>query len=67
MFSKELLENVKCLDEADRLQPLRELLRDPALAKHAFDPFGLRGNFEAAQILLEELEKSKASSQPEIE
>ncbi len=67
MLSQELLENVKRLDEADKLQLLRELLSDPALAKHAFDPFGLRGNFEAAQILLEELEKSKASSQPEIE
>ena len=66
MLSNELLEQVKRLDEDDKLQLLRALINDPALAKYAYDPFGLRGNFDAAQIMLDELEKIESASQPEI-
>ncbi len=62
MLSKELLEQVKALDDDDKLTLLRTLLVDPALEKYAYDPLGLRNNYELAQKMLEELEKMKASA-----
>ena len=67
MLSKELLAQVEALDEDDKLKLLQTLIDDPALAKVAYDPFGLRGNYEAAQKLLDLLEKQKVSTQPEVE
>lgn len=67
MLSEELLEQVKGLDDEDKVQLCRLLMADPALGPYAFDLSGLRGNYEAAQVLLDMLEKSKASSQLEVE
>ena len=67
MLSKELLEQVKALNDDDKLTLFHSLFVDPALAKYAYDPLGLRYNYEVAQKLLEQLEKVKESTQPEIE
>ena len=67
MLSDELLAQVEALDEEDKLKLLQLLIDDPALAKYAYDPFGLRGNHEAAQKLLELLEEEKVKTQPAVE
>ena len=67
MLSRELLEQVKALGDDDKLTLFQALLVDPALAKYAYDPLGLRNNYAVAQKLLEQLEKVKESTQPEIE
>ena len=67
MVSKELLDEVMALDEDDKLYLLRRLLQDPAMAKYAFDPMGLRSSYEAADKLMELLEEKKLKSVPSIE
>ncbi len=67
MLSKELLEEVNALSDDDKLTLLRILFQDPALEQYAYDPLGLRNNYQLEQLLLKELEKMKASAQPEIE
>lgn len=57
MVSKELLDEVMCLNEEDKLHLLRMLLQDPAMSKYAFDPMGLRTNYEAAAKLMEMMEE----------
>ena len=66
MVSKELLDEVMCLNEEDKLHLLRMLLQDPAMAKYAFDPMGLRSSYEAAAKLMELLEEKKLSSESSI-
>ena len=60
MVSKELLDEVLGLDENDKLHLLRMLLRDPAMAKYAFDPIGLHANYEAARILREMIDQDSS-------
>jgi len=67
MVSKELLDEVLGLDKDDKLHLLRTLLRDPAMAKYAFDPMGLRGSYEAAEKLMELMEEEKLRSVSSIE
>ena len=52
MLSKELQDEVLALDEVEKLELLRLLLSDPAMSKYAFDPMGLRGNYEIAAKLM---------------
>jgi len=66
MLSKELLDQVKKLNDDDKLALFRTLLADPALEQYAFDPTGLRYNYELAQKLLEELERVEEATEPEI-
>lgn len=67
MLSEELLEQVKQLDDADKVDLFWLLRDDPALAEIAPEVTGLRYNWKAVQILQEMLEKSEAESQPETE
>ena len=67
MVPKALLDAVLSLDEDGKLYLLKTLLRDPALEKHAYDPLGLRSNYEAARILREMIEQRKTSNEPSLE
>lgn len=67
MLSKELLAQVKALDDDDKLTLLQTLMDDLALGEQGYDIFGFRGNYQVAEALMKELEKLKASTQPEIE
>ena len=62
MLSKELQAEVLGLEEDDKLELLRLLLNDPAMSKYAFDPLGLRTNYEAAAKLMELMEEQKSKS-----
>ncbi len=61
MLSEELLQQVKALSEDDKLALFRMLAYDPAVGEHAYDPLGLRSNFEAARVLQDLLAEEKAS------
>ena len=65
MLSKELLAQVQALDDDDKLTLLRTLLHDPALEQFAFDPLGLRTDYQLAEVMMEELEKINASEKKE--
>ena len=67
MLSKELQDEVLALDEVDKLELLRLLLSDPAMSKYAFDPMGLRGNYEMAAKLMKLMEEEKSTSVSSIE
>lgn len=67
MLSNELLEQVKALNDDDKLALLRILYKDPALKQYAYDPMGLRTSPELAQNMLALVEQMKESSQPVIE
>ncbi len=67
MLSKELLDQVQALNDDDKLALLNILIDDLALGEHGYEIFGFRGNAKVAEVLVAELEKFKASLQPEIE
>ncbi|MCE2471059.1 MAG: hypothetical protein J4G18_04005 [Anaerolineae bacterium] len=67
MVSKKLLDEVLGLDENDKLHLLQMLLRDPAMAKYAFDPIGLHANYEAAAKLMEFMEQEELKRESSIE
>lgn len=67
MLSNELLEQVKALNDDDKLAMLRVLMNDLALGEHGYELFGYRGNGQVAEALMAELEKYKASIQAELE
>ena len=67
MLSNELLEQIRRLDKENKVKLLRTLLRDPDLEEYAYDPLGIRTNYEVAQKMLDILEEQKAQSHPEIE
>ena len=64
MLPNELIEQVKALDDDEKLRLLQILIEDPALSKHAYDPFGLRGNFQAAEILMNMHEEKSGAAEP---
>ena len=64
MLSKELRDEVLGLEEDDKLELLRLLLSDPAMSKYAFDPLGLRTNYEAAAKLMALMEEKAVISAP---
>ena len=66
MLSRELLDQVNRLDEQDKLELLQTLIDDLSLGEYGYEIFGFRGNSQVAEKLLEELEKFKASTEPEI-
>ncbi len=67
MLTKELLEQVQALNDDDKLTLLRTLLNDPALEQYAYDPLGIRNNYELAQNMLKILEEQKVAAHAEIE
>lgn len=67
MLSNELLEQISRLDKENKLQLLRTLLRDPDLEEYAYDPLGIRTNYEVAQKMMDILEEQKAQCHPETE
>lgn len=67
MLSKELLDQVKALNDEDKLALLRTLIDDLALGEHGYNLFAFRGNDEIAAALMRELEKPEAAAEPEIE
>ncbi len=67
MVSKELLDEVMCLNEEDKLYLLRMLLNDPVMAKYAFDPMGIRGSHEIAAKLMEVMAEETMKSVSNIE
>ncbi len=67
MIPLDLLEQVKRLDEDDKLKLLQILVDDLSLSDHGYEIFGFRGNAQIAGRMLEILEEQKAQSHPEIE
>ena len=67
MLSKELLEEVNALSDDDKLTLLRTILKDPALEQYAYDPLGIRNNYELAQNMIKILEEQKVAAHAEIE
>lgn len=65
MLSKELINQVKSLDDEDKVRLFWMLRDDPALAEIAPEVTGLRYNYEAARILQEMLEDIKSESRLE--
>ena len=66
MLSDELLQLIMRLDKENKMRLLRALLRDPDLEEYAYDPLGIRTNYEVARKMMEILEERKAQSHPEI-
>ena len=60
-----LLERVKELEKTDKVKLLQALITDPEMAEYAYDPYGLRGNFRAAQILQEMSREAQAPPEPQ--
>ena len=66
MLPGDLLEDVKRLDNDDKLKLLQILVDDLSLTDHGYEIFGYRGNHEIAGRMLEIMERQEASSRPEI-
>ena len=62
MLVDELLAQVKALRKEDSLMQFRALRHDPDPGEHAFDPIGLRTNYEAANMLMRMLEEENAKT-----
>lgn len=67
MLADELLQQIMRLDKENKVRLLRTLLHDPDLAEYAYDPLGIRTNYEVAGKMMDILERQKAQSHPEIE
>lgn len=67
MLLDELLEQIMRLDKENKVKLLRALLRDPVMEEYAYDPLGIRTNYELAQKMMDIFEEQKAQSHPEIE
>ena len=65
MLSDELLAQIRALDAADKVELFGILRDDPALAEIATNFIALRNNYEAARILQEMLEGTKAERSEE--
>ena len=66
MLLEELLDEVKRLDEDDKLKLLQFLVDDLSLADYGYQLFGFRGNAQIAGRMLDILERQKAPSRPEV-
>ncbi len=62
-----LIDEIMSLDSDDKRTLVGLLLRDPELAPFAFDPMGLRTNYEAARILQKMIDKKKVAREPKSE
>lgn len=67
MLPADLLEDVKRLDNDDKLKLLQILVDDLSLTDQGYEIFGFRGNYEIAGRMLEILERQETSGRPEIE
>ena len=66
MLSDELLQQIKRLDEDDKLKLLQILVDDLSLSDHGYEIFGFRGNAQIAGRMLEILEWQETASRPEV-
>ena len=66
MLPRDLLDDVKRLDNDDKLKLLQILVDDLSLTDHGYEIFGFRGNYEIAGRMLEIMERQETSSKPEI-
>lgn len=67
MLSVELLDEIKRLDDDDKLKLLQILVDDLSLSDHGYEIFGFRGNAQIAGRMLEVLERQETASSPEVE
>ncbi len=67
MLSEELLEQVKRLDENDKLELVQLLIEDLKLVGTAYEIYTPFGNEAAARMLQAKLQRLELSTQPEIE
>lgn len=67
MLTDELLTQVKCLGEKEKLKLVEMLIVDLKLIGTSYEILTPFGNEATARVMLEELEAVKTSSQPEIE
>lgn len=66
MISLDLLEQVKRLDEDDKLKLLQILVDDLSLSDHGYEIFGFRGNAQIAGRMLDILERRETAGRPEV-
>ncbi len=66
MLPVRLLEDVKRLDEDDKLKLLKILVDDLSLSDHGYEIFGFRGSAQIAGRMLEILERQEVASSPEV-
>lgn len=66
MISLDLLEQVKGLDEDDKLKLLQILVDDLSLSDHGYEIFGFRGNAQIAGRMLDILERRETAGSPEV-
>lgn len=66
MLPVELLDEVRRLDEDDKLELLRILIDDMSLSDHGYEIFGFRGNAQVAGRMLDILERQETASSPEV-
>lgn len=67
MLSPELLEQVKALNDDDKLALLHSLMDDLALGNQGYELFAYRGTYQVAEALMKELEKRKATTPAEVD
>ena len=67
MHTEELLAQVKCLSEREKLKLVEMLIEDLKLLGSAYEILTPYGNEAAARLLLEELETVKLTGQTETE
>ncbi len=63
MLSKQLLEQIKSLDEAEKQELVELLIQDLKLVSSAYEIYTPFGNEAAAQAMLEMLETDKTENQ----
>ena len=66
MLSDELLQQVKSLDDDDKLKLIQILVDDLSLSDHGYEIFGFRGNAQIAGRMLEILERQESASSLEV-
>lgn len=66
MLPAELLDEVKRLEDDDKLKLLQILVDDLSLSNHGYEIFGFRGNAEIAGRMLEILDRQETASSPEF-
>ena len=66
MLPAELLDEVKRLEDDDKLKLLQLLVDDLALSDHGYEIFGFRGNADIAGRMLRILDRQETASSPEF-
>lgn len=66
MLPVELLDEVKRLEDDDKLKLIQILVDDLSLSDHGYEIFGFRGNAQIAGRMLEILDRQETASSPEF-